>query len=76
MPRASRTSQRQEKQGTKYSSAVFAQTVRDAFPAYEEIARRAYEIYVARGSGDGHDLEDWFQAERELRGSYANSRRN
>lgn len=31
-----------------------------------EIARRAYEIHVARGYIHGHDLEDWLQAEREL----------
>jgi len=32
----------------------------------EEIRRRAYEIYLARGGEPGHDLEDWLQAEREL----------
>ena len=30
------------------------------------IAQRAYELYVARGGVDGHHLEDWLQAEREL----------
>lgn len=35
-------------------------------PTHEEIARRAYEIYVARGQTCGHELEDWIQAEREL----------
>jgi hypothetical protein len=34
-----------------------------------EIARRAYELYLARGCEHGHDVEDWFQAERELRSS-------
>ena len=33
----------------------------------EEIQMRAYEIYVERGRVDGHDLEDWLQAENELR---------
>ena len=33
-----------------------------------DIARRAFELYCARGGKDGHDLEDWLQAERELRG--------
>lgn len=37
-------------------------------PTRDEIARRAYEIYVARGKSGGHDSEDWFQAERELMG--------
>jgi DUF2934 family protein len=32
-----------------------------------EIARRAYELYLARGREDGHDLEDWFHAEQEVR---------
>jgi hypothetical protein len=35
-------------------------------PSREEIARRAYEIYVARGRAGGHETEDWVQAEREL----------
>jgi|SoiMethySBSTD1v2_1073268.scaffolds.fasta_scaffold556196_2 hypothetical protein len=34
----------------------------------DEIARRAYELYQARGSGPGHELEDWLQAEREVNG--------
>ncbi len=33
----------------------------------EEIAKRAYEIYLERGAEDGHALADWLQAERELR---------
>ena len=35
--------------------------------ARDEIKRRAYQIYLARGATDGHALEDWVQAERELR---------
>ena len=31
------------------------------------IAARAHDLYVARGADDGHDLEDWLQAEREIR---------
>ena len=30
------------------------------------IARRAHEIYEARGGNDGRDLDDWLQAEREV----------
>jgi len=29
----------------------------------EEIRPRAYELYEARSRGDGHDLEDWLEAE-------------
>jgi hypothetical protein len=32
----------------------------------EEIRRRAYEIYLQRGEQPGHELDDWFHAEREL----------
>jgi hypothetical protein len=34
----------------------------------EDIRRRAYEIYLARGEQPGRDLDDWLQAERELEG--------
>jgi hypothetical protein len=37
-------------------------------PTRDDIARRAYELYLARGKSVGHDLEDWTQAERELLG--------
>jgi len=33
----------------------------------EEIRQRAYEIYPARGATPGFELDDWLQAERELR---------
>lgn len=37
----------------------------------DKIRQRAYELYERRGSGDGHDLEDWLAAESELSGSMA-----
>ena len=33
-----------------------------------EIARRAHELFIRRGCEPGHDLDDWLQAESELRG--------
>jgi len=33
-----------------------------------EIARKAYELYEARGFVDGFDVEDWLQAEQEIVG--------
>jgi hypothetical protein len=33
----------------------------------DRIAKRAYELFLARGGEHGHQLEDWYQAERELR---------
>ncbi|MGA7926433.1 MAG: Hsp20/alpha crystallin family protein [Candidatus Sulfotelmatobacter sp.] len=32
----------------------------------DAIARRAYELFEARGFEHGHDREDWFRAESEL----------
>jgi isoamylase len=32
-----------------------------------DIERRAYEIFCERGCEDGHHLDDWLQAEREIR---------
>jgi hypothetical protein len=39
-----------------------------------EIARRAYELYLSRGREDGCDLDDWLQAERELRAGLSSTR--
>lgn len=36
-------------------------------PNPEDVRRRAYEIYVRRGGTHGADLDDWYEAERELR---------
>ena len=36
-------------------------------PTHDEIQLRAHEIHMKRGSGDGNDLDDWLQAELELR---------
>jgi len=36
-------------------------------PSHEDIAARAYELYLARGSMDGYSEEDWLLAEAELR---------
>ena len=36
-------------------------------PTWAEISARAFELYLARGRFDGHDVDDWLMAERELR---------
>lgn len=36
-------------------------------PTPEAVARRAYEKFVARGAGHGSDMQDWYEAEQELR---------
>lgn len=43
--------------------------VNDASAATDDaIAARAYELYQARGGTHGADMDDWLQAEQELRG--------
>ena len=37
-------------------------------PNSEGVSKRAYEIYCERGCEDGHDLDDWLRAEREVKG--------
>jgi Protein of unknown function (DUF2934) len=34
--------------------------------AEEDIRRRAYELYEGRGREEGHELDDWLQAEQEI----------
>ena len=36
----------------------------------EEIRRRAYELYEARGREEGHETEDWLRAEEEITGTH------
>ena len=35
--------------------------------APEFIRRRAYQIFECRGGQSGHELDDWLQAEREIK---------
>jgi hypothetical protein len=37
-----------------------------AAPSVEATAKRAYELYLARGGEHGRDAEDWLRAEAEL----------
>lgn len=39
-------------------------------PSRDEIARLAYHLYETRERRDGHDLDDWLSAERELTRHY------
>lgn len=44
-------------------------------PTNEEIALRAYHIYLERNGAPGNPLEDWARAERELLGAAPKPRR-
>jgi len=42
-------------------------------PIEQQIRERAYELYEQRGRTDGHELDDWLQAECEMKGTQANA---
>ena len=43
------------------------------YPQRDEIALRAYHIYLQRGGAPGNELDDWTRTERELLGKNGNS---
>jgi hypothetical protein len=47
----------------------------DIYPTTEQIAQRAYQIYLERNGAPGNPLEDWTRAERELLEKPAKPRR-
>ncbi len=42
---------------------------RKALPLQEQIAVRAYEIYLERNGAPGDPMEDWTRAEQEILGA-------
>ena len=64
-PRATPKSKRPPSRKSPPSAASSA-TVKE-LALYERIAQRAYELYEQRGRQGGSALEDWIQAEREIR---------
>jgi len=63
---SAKTSITNEKETGKVPSTPATAPARNG-PSQEQIARRAYEIFLARGGRLGNPEQDWFQAERELR---------
>ena len=59
---ATPTKRRQDEEATPGD-----QTTSSRIVEREEIARRAYERFEGRGREPGHDVEDWLQAENDLR---------
>ncbi len=62
MGKSKNKSESQEEQKPVQRNAV----IQDG-PSQEEIERRAHRIYLERGGTHGRDLDDWLQAERELK---------
>jgi DUF2934 family protein len=63
MPRSVKKSAKKNVVAMPVSAAVLQLTA----PSPDDVARRAFELYCERGGQDGYDVQDWLQAERELR---------
>ena len=53
---------------TKHTGGELGRVPDEDLELAEAIRKRAYELYEQRDREDGHDLEDWLQAEEEVRG--------
>jgi hypothetical protein len=61
---------RREKNGEmKKTGSVNGTSLSDQL--LERISQRAFELYELRGVAHGHDAEDWFEAERQIRAKVA-----
>lgn len=49
-------------------TGLMAQAFKRAAADHAHIAQRAYELYEQRGRQEGQALEDWLNAESQLRG--------
>ncbi len=54
------------KEPTNPKPLTFENVLDRANAIFEAISRRAYEIFEGNGCASGHDLDQWFQAEKEL----------
>jgi hypothetical protein len=53
--------------GVKWGPSYRGRTeIEQAFPTKKQIEARAYELYLQCGCEDGHDIENWLIAEKEL----------
>jgi len=54
--------------GVNWASSYRVRTeIEQAFPTKKQIEARAYELYLQGSCEDGHDIEDWLIAEKELK---------
>jgi hypothetical protein len=53
------------KPSTKIATTATTATTTSPASRHEAVARRAYEIFLARGGAHGRDLDDWLLAERD-----------
>ena len=66
-----RTTKRPPPAETTTATTATMENVVTQGPTNEEIQRRAFELFIARGRQHGRAQEDWLTAERELRQRYS-----
>jgi Protein of unknown function (DUF2934) len=66
LPQHNNMSKRRPMDSEQGATPEMAGDTTSGSPERERIAMRAYELYQARGGGDGLAEEDWLTAEREL----------
>ena len=52
--------------GREKKQQVLTQSVSSPDGLQEKIARRAYQLYEEGGCVNGHDMDHWLKAEREI----------
>jgi len=58
----------QNDESAQRNSSAGSGTSTDQTITDDQIAERAYQIYLERGGTEGDPVSDWLQAEQELRG--------
>jgi hypothetical protein len=51
------------------SAPANASAMPNACCVHTEIRERAYQMFEERGSGHGHEMQDWLRAERQVMAS-------
>jgi len=67
MPRASKPADGSSNSSQPARRSRKGNGAAEPFNDADAVARRAYEIFQSRGGNHGSDLDDWLEAERELR---------
>ena len=49
------------------TKSAAAASATEQLPLEERVQKRAYELYVLQGNESGSELDDWLQAEDEIR---------
>lgn len=66
-----RNPSRTKKNGTHSPACEIDQSDFSTHDESEFIRKRAYNLFEARGHEPGYELQDWLQAEQEIRAGYS-----